>query len=101
MLGVTPEQSVALKDSIRVAKELDSCLGEALAVLEELKQRLARSGDDLEKTFNNLRDHILSPSQTGEYLLWVNENAACMELLDVLWNRPIIEGSRSMDSGDE
>jgi len=85
-LGVTPQQSAALKDSRYVAKELDGCLEQALAVLAELRQRLAQTGEDLETEFDNIRK-ILTPTQAAKFLVWVANNKACMHMLNELWDR--------------
>lgn len=85
-LEVTPEQAAALKDSRFVAQEMDSCLEEALKVLTELRDRLTKTGDDLEAEFNNVRA-ILSPTQAAKFLVWVANNAACMHMLNELWDR--------------
>lgn len=85
-LQVTPSQAVALKDSRFVAQEMDSCLEEALKVLSQLRERLTKTGDDLEKEFNNVRS-ILTPTQAAKFLVWVANNAACMHMLNELWDR--------------
>ena len=85
-LEVTPEQAVALKDSRFVAQEMDEILMKALAVLEELRTRLAQCGEDLETEFNNIRS-ILTPTQAAKFLIWVANNSACMHMLNELWSR--------------
>lgn len=85
-LEVTPQQASALKDSRRVASELDGCLAQALSVTKELRDRLAQTGDDLEAEFNNVRS-ILTPTQAAKFLVWVANNRACMHLLNELWDR--------------
>lgn len=85
-LQVTPEQAIALKDSRFVAQEMDSCLDEAFKVLSQLRERLTKTGDDLDKEFNNVRS-ILSPTQAAKFLVWVANNAACMHMLNELWDR--------------
>jgi hypothetical protein len=85
-LEVTPAQAAALKDSRFVAQELDGCLDNAEAVLKELRERLAQTGEDLETEFNNVRN-ILSPTQAAKFLVWVANNSACMHMLNELWER--------------
>jgi bZIP transcription factor len=85
-LRVTPEQANRMKDSRKVAQEMDNCLEQALAVLAELKSRLAQTGDDLEHEFDQVRA-ILTPTQAAKFLVWVANNDACMHLLDELWER--------------
>ena len=85
-LEVTPQQAAALKDSRLVAQELDGCLEKALGVLEELRRRLAQTGEDLETEFNNVRS-ILTPTQAAKFLVWVANNNACMHMLNELWER--------------
>ena len=65
---------------------MDSCLEEALKVLNELRVRLTQTGDDLEAEFSNVRS-ILSPTQAAKFLVWVANNAACMHMLNELWDR--------------
>ena len=93
-LEVTPQQAAALKDSRRVSRELDSCLEQALKVLKELQQCLAQTGDDLEAEFNNIRN-ILTPTQAAKFLVWVANNAACMHMLNELWDRVYPAGTTS------
>jgi hypothetical protein len=85
-LEITPEQATAMKDSRWVAQEMDGCLEKAMGVLEELRQRLAQTGEDLESEFNNVRA-ILTPTQAAKFLVWVANNAACMHMLEELWDR--------------
>jgi len=85
-LDVTPEQASALKDSRSVAKELDSLLGNALALKEELRKSLNECGEDLEAEFAKVRS-ILSPKQTAKFLVWVANNGACMHMLNELWSK--------------
>jgi hypothetical protein len=85
-LQVTPQQAAALKDSRFVARELDGCLEEALNVLQELRSRLAKTGDDLEHEFDQVRK-ILTPTQAAKFLVWVANNKACMHMLNELWDR--------------
>ena len=85
-MQVTPAQAAALKDSRFVAQELDECLAKALAVLDELRPRLAQTGEDLETEFNNVRS-ILTPTQAAKFLVWVANNSAAMHMLDELWDR--------------
>jgi hypothetical protein len=85
-LQVTPEQASNMKDSRMVAQEMDNCLEQALAVLAELRTRLARTGEDLEHEFDQVRA-ILTPTQAAKFLVWVANNDACMHLLDELWAR--------------
>lgn len=85
-LGVTPEQAAALKDSRFVAQELDGCLVQALRMVEELRERLAQTGEDLETEFNNVRS-VLTPTQAAKFLVWVANNAAAMHMLNELWDR--------------
>ena len=86
ILGVTPEQAAALKDSRFVAQEMDECLKSSLHVLSELRTRLAQCGEDLEAEFNNVRS-ILTPTQAAKFLVWVANNSACMHMLNELWNK--------------
>jgi bZIP transcription factor len=85
-LEVTPQQAAAMKDSRLVAQEMDGCLESALAVLSELRQRLAQTGEDLETEFYNVRS-ILTPTQAAKFLVWVANNDACMHMLNELWDR--------------
>ena len=85
-LQVSPEQSCALKDSRAVAQELDDSLNKALAVVGELRERLAQMGDDLATEFNHVRA-ILTPTQAAKFLVWVANNRACMHMLNELWGR--------------
>mmetsp|Transcript_28402 Transcript_28402/g.42470 ORF Transcript_28402/g.42470 Transcript_28402/m.42470 type:complete len:626 (+) Transcript_28402:474-2351(+) len=85
-LEVTPSQAAALKDSRSVARELDSALADSLAVLEELRNRLTKCGEDLEAEFNSVRA-ILSPTQAAKFLIWVANNGACMHMLNELWSK--------------
>lgn len=85
-LDVTPQQAAALKDSRLVAQEMDGCLVKALAVLDELRDRLAQTGEDLETEFDTVRQ-ILTPTQAAKFLVWVANNKACMHMLNELWDR--------------
>lgn len=75
-----------MKDSRLVAQEMDSYLESSLTVLSELRDRLAQTGEDLETEFNNVRS-ILTPTQAAKFLVWVANNAACMHMLNELWDR--------------
>jgi len=97
-LEVTSEQAAALKDSRFVAQELDSCLENALGVLEELKTRMTQCGEDLETEFDNVRG-ILTPTQSAKFLLWVSNNNACMHMLNELWDRLYANGTEDYDGG--
>jgi hypothetical protein len=114
-LKVTPAQSAALKDSRMVAKELDDCLAQALGVLHELQSRLARTGQDLEAEFADLRK-TLTPTQAAKFLVWVANNKACVYMLNELWekvypiennnniavsNNDIVESDEDEDDGYE
>lgn len=83
-LRVTPAQAAALKDSRFVAQELDECLDQALVVLGELRARLAKTGEDLEAEFANIRN-ILTPTQAAKFLVWVTNNKATVHMLNELW----------------
>jgi hypothetical protein len=85
-LEVNPAQAAALKDSRLIAQEMDGCLEKALAVLAELRTRLAQTGEDLETEFTNVRS-ILSPTQAAKFLVWVANNSACIHMLNELWDR--------------
>jgi len=96
-LEVTPSQASLLKDSRYVAKELDTALVQSLKLLEELKKRLAKCGDDLEAEFDSVRS-ILTPTQAAKFLIWVKNNGACMYMLDQLWSNKY---SMVDDEGDD
>lgn len=101
-LDVTPEQAVALKDSRWVAHELDQTLVKSLAVLDELRSRLIKCGEDLETEFNNVRA-VLTPTQAAKFLVWVANNGACMHMLNELWTRSYPKtptGEAEADDGD-
>jgi hypothetical protein len=85
-LEVTPQQAAAMKDSRFVARELDGILDSSLRVLYELRRRLAETGEDLEAEFANVRS-ILTPTQAARFLVWVANNAACVHMLNELWDR--------------
>ncbi|GKY93241.1 hypothetical protein MPSEU_000291800 [Mayamaea pseudoterrestris] len=85
-LQVTPQQAAALKDSRFVAKELDECLEKALEVLQELRTRLAKTGEDLANEFDQVRK-TLTPTQAAKFLVWVVNNKACIHMLNELWDR--------------
>ena len=97
-ISVTPSQAAALKDSRFVAQELDACLDKAVAVLRELRERLAQTGADLEAEFGNVRS-ILTPTQAAKFLVWVSNNSACVHMLNELWERvyPASENSNDAD----
>lgn len=96
-LEVSPEQGAALKDSRFVAQELDGHLEKALKVLEELKSRLTKCGEDLEAEFDNVRS-ILTPTQAAKFLIWVANNGACMHMLNELWSRAYGLSSDPLDA---
>jgi hypothetical protein len=85
-LEVTPQQAAAMKDSRFVARELDGILDSSLRVLYELRRRLAETGEDLEAEFADVRS-ILTPTQAARFLVWVANNAACVHMLNELWDR--------------
>jgi hypothetical protein len=47
---------------------------------------LAETGEDLEAEFANVRS-ILTPTQAARFLVWVANNAACVHMLNELWDR--------------
>ena len=69
-----------------MAREMDGCLDSALHVLQELRIRLAQTGDDLDAEFNHVR-RILTPTQAAKFLVWVARNKACTHMLNELWER--------------
>lgn len=85
-LQVNEEQAKAMRDSRKVAKELDSALEESLAMLEELKERLTQCGEDLEAEIDAV-SKILTPTQVAKFLVWVSKNGACMHMLNELWRK--------------
>ena len=101
ILGVSPEQAAALKDSRFVAQEMDICLKESLGVLKELQKRLTQCGEGLEAEFSNVRS-ILTPTQAAKFLVWVANNSACMHMLNELWSKVYPHESEEVgdDGGD-
>lgn len=99
-LEVTPEQAAALKDSRKVAMEMDECLAQALKVLAELKERMTQTGEDLETEFDNVRS-ILTPTQAAKFLVWVANNGAAMHMLNELWERVYPAGGTPADRDGE
>lgn len=96
-LEVSPEQAVALKDSRFVAQDMDDCLAKALKVLDELRERIAQTGEDLETEFDQVRQ-ILTPTQAAKFLIWVANNKACIHMLNELWDRVYDSGAGSSGS---
>lgn len=99
-LDVTPEQASALKDSRAVAQELDNSLKTSLAVVGELRERLAQMGDDLATEFNHVRA-ILTPTQAAKFLVWVANNRACIHMLNELWGQVYPEPVTSTEDAPE
>lgn len=97
-LEVTPAQATALKDSRHVSQELDEALATSLDMLEELRERLTRCGEDLDEEFSTIRS-ILTPRQAAKFLVWVANNEACMHMLNELWRKvypePIVRPTRT------
>lgn len=93
-LEVTPDQAIALKDSRKVAQELDSALAKSFSMLNELKLRLTQVVGDLETEFDSVRA-ILTPTQVAKFVVWIAHNGACMHMLNESpfcnWFRPIRE----------
>ena len=85
-LDVTPAQAKALSDSRMVARELDGYLAKALKLVQELRARLAQTGENLEHAFTNVRQ-VLTPTQAAKFLVWVANNGAAMHMLNELWER--------------
>ena len=85
-LGVTTEQAAALKDSRKVAQELDAALAKSLGMLNELKVRLTQCVEDLETEFDSVRA-ILTPTQVAKFVVWISNNGACMHMLNELWGK--------------
>ena len=85
-LQVNEVQSKALRDSRKVANELDAALEESLVMLEELKGRLTQCGSDLEVELDAV-SKILNPTQVAKFLVWVRNNGACMHMLNELWKK--------------
>jgi hypothetical protein len=85
-LEVTPTQADALKDSRKVAQELDSALAQSFSMFNELEQRLTQMLIDLETEFNSVRA-ILTPTQVAKFVVWISRNGACMHMLNELWGR--------------
>ena len=85
-LEVNEVQAKALRDSRKVAKELDSALEQSLVMLEELKRILIQCGTDLETEIDAIRK-ILNPTQVAKFLVWVQNNRACMHMLNELWQK--------------
>lgn len=101
-LEVTPAQATALKDSRHVSQELDAALVTSLKMLEELRERLTRCGEDLDEEFSTIRS-ILTPRQAAKFLVWVANNEACMHMLNELWSKvypePIVMPSSTAQHG--
>lgn len=85
-LEVTPDQAIALKDSRKVAQELDSALAKSFSMLNELKLRLTQVVGDLETEFDSVRA-ILTPTQVAKFVVWIAHNGACMHMLNELWGK--------------
>jgi hypothetical protein len=85
-LEVTPTQADALKDSRKVAQELDSALAQSFSMFSELEQRLTQMLIDLETEFNSVRA-ILTPTQVAKFVVWISRNGACMHMLNELWGK--------------
>ena len=96
-LEVNELQSKALRDSRKVAKELDAALEQSLVMLEELKGRLTQCGSDLEVELDAI-SKILTPTQVAKFLVWVQNNGACMHMLNELWKK---EYSESYSDNDD
>lgn len=85
-LDVTPAQADVLKDSRKVAQELDSALAQSFSMFNELEQRLTQMLIDLETEFNSVRA-ILTPTQVAKFVVWISRNGACMHMLNELWGK--------------
>uniref|UniRef100_A0A7S2PBD8 BZIP domain-containing protein n=1 Tax=Leptocylindrus danicus TaxID=163516 RepID=A0A7S2PBD8_9STRA len=97
-LQVNEEQAKAMRDSRKVAKELDSALEESLAMLEELKVRLTQCCEDLEAEIDAV-SKILTPTQVAKFLVWVSKNGACMHMLNELWRKEYPKSESSEQNG--
>ena len=97
-LEVDERQSKALRDSRKVARELDAALEKSLGMLEELKERLNKCGNVLETELDAV-SKILTPKQVAKFLVWVGNNAACMHMLNELWKNEYVKKQNESEEG--
>ena len=53
-------------------------------MLSNLRGRVDNKNVALEKEMQEIQS-ILTPTQSGKFILWVSDNPACMQMLDQLW----------------
>lgn len=52
--------------------------------LDRIVEIICNKNDNLDQEMANLQN-ILSPRQTAKFILWIDKNPACMQMLEALW----------------
>jgi len=65
-------------------------------MLSNLRGRVESKNVALEKEMQEIQS-ILTPTQSGKFVLWVSDNPACMQMLDQLWGS--IAGTKGGEDG--
>ena len=63
-------------------------------MLSKLRAKVESKNIALEKEMQEIQS-ILTPTQSGKFVLWVSDNPACMQMLDQLWGS--IAGAKGAD----
>jgi hypothetical protein len=57
-----------------------------LDLMKDLRRKIETKHETLDSELTTLLQ-ILTPTQTAKFLVWINNNPACMALLNVLWDQ--------------
>mmetsp|Transcript_1969 Transcript_1969/g.3949 ORF Transcript_1969/g.3949 Transcript_1969/m.3949 type:complete len:306 (-) Transcript_1969:52-969(-) len=98
-LEIDDEQNQLLNDSRNVAKELDKTYVQSIKLVSELQGRLRQDGADLDQQFMEVAQ-ILNPSQLAKFVIWVQNNPACMHMLNALWQKTFTYELKKDDKAD-
>lgn len=84
-LQVTDEQQRKIKQYRTKVRELSSGLRNTMNLLQELRARAQVKNVALDQAMHDLQS-ILSPRQSAKFILWVDSNPVCMQMLNSLWS---------------
>jgi len=65
-------------------KDVNQTTTECNTMLEKIVSMICNKNESLDSEMANIQA-ILSPRQTAKFILWIDQNPACMQMLEALW----------------
>ncbi len=69
-------------------------------ILDRIVEIICNKNDSLDSEMANIQN-ILSPRQIAKFILWIDRNPACMQMLEALWPHITVSSSESPGNGGE